>query len=253
MSNLAPKTTAQWASFDPDLHFIADPDGKHAYVYTDTSGVVRDAAAQDSPDTAGPKFQLSHVCLGEGGSTDGEATAAGGTDTTSGGTDTTAGGTDTTAGGTDTTSGGTDTTAGGTDTTVGGTDTTAGGTDTTAGGTDTTSGGTDTTAGGTDTTAGGTDTTAGGTDTTAGGSDTAGADGDVGSADSAQDGGSTGDPAVAPTKSSNDDGPEVAGKLFRDTLPQTGREDRSLALLGTALIGLGGLSLLARREVTTRS
>ncbi len=99
MSNLTPvaKPTdpAGWAAFDPDTQFIADPDGKHAYVYTDSDGgVVRDAAAQDSPDSAGPKFQLSHVCTGPGTGTDGSTdggTTTGSAGTTTGTADTTTG------------------------------------------------------------------------------------------------------------------------------------------------------------------
>ena len=34
------KTTADWATFDPLTNFIADPDGKHAYVYTLGAGDV---------------------------------------------------------------------------------------------------------------------------------------------------------------------------------------------------------------------
>ena len=97
MSGLTPKTTADWATFDPDLNFIADPDGKHAYVYTEgTGGTVRDAAAQDSPDSTGPKFQLSHVCKADSttdtGTTDTGTTDTGGVLGTTGSQDT--GGTD---------------------------------------------------------------------------------------------------------------------------------------------------------------
>jgi len=74
LSGLTPKTTADWATFDPGANFIADPSTKHAYVYTSGTGSVRDAASQDTPDSAGPKIVLSHTCGGTGTTTTTEPT-----------------------------------------------------------------------------------------------------------------------------------------------------------------------------------
>ena len=69
LTGLTPKTTADWATFNPALHFIADPNGKHAYVYTSGTGSVRDAASQNAPDSTGPTIVLSHTCAGAGTTT----------------------------------------------------------------------------------------------------------------------------------------------------------------------------------------
>lgn len=62
LTGLTPKTTAEWAGFDPATNFITFPSPKHAYVYTPSMGIVRDAASQDTPNSPGPNFVLSHVC-----------------------------------------------------------------------------------------------------------------------------------------------------------------------------------------------
>ena len=62
LNGLTAKTTAQWGSFDPAANFITSPSLKHAYVYTSTTGILRDAASQDTPNTSGPKLVLSHHC-----------------------------------------------------------------------------------------------------------------------------------------------------------------------------------------------
>jgi LPXTG-motif cell wall-anchored protein len=113
LSGLTPKTTADWATFDPNAHFIASPDTKHAYVYTSGTGSVRDAASQNSPDSTGPQIVLSHTCAGSGSTT----TTTEGTTTTTEGTTTTTEGTTTTTEGTTTTTEGTTTTTEGTTTT----------------------------------------------------------------------------------------------------------------------------------------
>jgi LPXTG-motif cell wall-anchored protein len=69
-----PTNDAEWAAFDPETEFIADPDGKHAYVFAggDADDFVVDAAAQLDPEADAPAdFQLSHTCVAEGGGTDG--------------------------------------------------------------------------------------------------------------------------------------------------------------------------------------
>jgi LPXTG-motif cell wall-anchored protein len=134
LSGLTPKTTADWATFDPNAHFIASPDTKHAYVYTSGTGSVRDAASQNSPDSTGPQIVLSHTCAGSGSTT----TTTEGTTTTTEGTTTTTEGTTTTTEGTTTTTEGTTTTTEGTTTTTEGTTTTTEGTTTTTEGTTTT-------------------------------------------------------------------------------------------------------------------
>jgi LPXTG-motif cell wall-anchored protein len=128
LSGLTPKTTAEWASFDPTKNYIADPSLRHAYVYTDGQGSVRDAAAQDNPDTPGPTFQMSHTCLGEG---TGTTTTTEPTTTTTEGTTTTEPTTTTTEGTTTTES--TTTTTEPTTTTTEGTTTTEPTTTTTEG------------------------------------------------------------------------------------------------------------------------
>ena len=66
---------AFWASFDPTANFIAEPSGKHAYVYAggDADDTVVDAAAQTDPEAGAPAdFQLSHTCaVGDTGGDDG--------------------------------------------------------------------------------------------------------------------------------------------------------------------------------------
>ena len=93
LTGLTPQTTASWATFNPALHFIADPNGKHAYVYTTGTGSVRDAASQNTPDSTGSTIVLSHTCAGAGTTTtttEGTTTTAV-SPTTTEGTTTTAG------------------------------------------------------------------------------------------------------------------------------------------------------------------
>jgi len=217
LTGLTPKTTASWATFDPAHNFIADPDGKHAYVYTSGTGSVSDAASQDTPDSAGPQIVLSHTCAGAGTTT---TTTEGTTSTTEGTTSTTEG---------------TTTTTEGTTTTTEGTTTTTEGTTTTTEGTTTTTEGTTTTTEGTTTTTDGTTTTTEGTTTTS----------EV--SPSSTERGSTSTTAGQSTS------PTVAGVQVTSALPRTGSSSTFLlTVAGAALILTGLVSLRLGREKARR-
>jgi hypothetical protein len=70
---LTPKA-ADDPTFDIALNYVASPTGKHAYVYTPSSGTLLDAAAFVSPQALLGDFQLSHTCVGEGATTSTEST-----------------------------------------------------------------------------------------------------------------------------------------------------------------------------------
>ncbi len=77
--------TFDWSTFDKATEFISHPTLKHAYVYTSGTGtaVLVDAAAQVTGADPADKFQLSHTCVGDGGTTDGtDGTDDGGDDGT---------------------------------------------------------------------------------------------------------------------------------------------------------------------------
>lgn len=101
---LTPKA-ADDPTFDITLNYVASPTGKHAYVYTASSGTLLDAAAFVSPRALLGDFQLSHTCVGEGTTTTTEGT------TTTESTTTTTEGTTTTESTTTTTEGTTTTSA----------------------------------------------------------------------------------------------------------------------------------------------
>lgn len=68
LSGLTPKAATD-PTFDMTKNFAPQPDGKHAYVFTATTGTLRDAAAHVTPDATLDDFQLSHTCVGNGTTT----------------------------------------------------------------------------------------------------------------------------------------------------------------------------------------
>ncbi len=233
-----------------------------------------DPAASSDTGLYSPKDSISHInfCFGphDGGTTD-DGTTTDGTTTDGTTTDgTTTDGTTTDGTTTDgTTTDGTTTDGTTTDgTTTDGTTTDGTTTDgTTTDGTTTDGTTTDgTTTDGTTTDGTTTDgtTTDGGTTDDVLGTDSVNDDGptDDGGTDDPTTSGGTDDPttgatdSIGATDSANTDGSTdqaVAGNVLPRTLPATGEDDLSLALLGGAFILIGGFSLLLRREVFIRS